>query len=142
MRSTVRSFAWPLLLAPLAAACGPTNVQLYEGDKLSADQVTVLWSNPHLDTTVDRQYTIPPAENAKLHRIELPPGNHAVEVRFHYPECGIKDAPPIALLLDGEAGHAYKPRIQIGQNAAGAPSCKARMFDVTSDGAGNKKDYY
>ena len=67
---------------------------------------------------------------------------HAVEVRFHYPECGIKDAPPIALLLDGEAGHAYKPRIQIGQNAAGAPSCKARMFDVTSDGAGNKKDYY
>src|SRR5205814_10473778 len=70
----------PLLLAALAlAGCGGVQrVQLYEGATLPDDQVTVLWSNPRLETEVDRLYKIPPGEIARLHRIELAPGNHAV----------------------------------------------------------------
>jgi hypothetical protein len=119
-------------------------VQLYEGAQLPNDQVTVLFSNPNFEISIDRQYGIPSADVPKLHRIELPPGNHAVEVR-----CLVKDDKgqvaalrPFALLLDGEAGHAYKPRVQFGRNATGDPTCKGRMFDITSEKAGEKVDYY
>ena len=121
---------------------GVQRVQLYEGAALPADQVTVLWSNPRLQIEVDRQYKLPPAENARLHRIELPPGTHAVEVRCLYQDANIKVSPVIALAMEGDAGHGYKPRVQFGRSESGQPSCKARMFDVTSEPGGEKADSY
>ena len=133
-----------LLLAPLVTSCGPKRVQLYEGAELPGDQVTVLFSNPHFEMTIDRQYGIPSADVPKLHRIELPPGNHAVEVR-----CLVKDDKgqvsamrPFALLLDGEAGHSYKPRVQFGRTPTGDPTCKGKIFDISSERGGEKSDYY
>jgi hypothetical protein len=131
------------LLAALAlAGCGGVQrVQLYEGAKLPDDQVTVLWSNPRLEIEVDRQYKIPSGEIARLHRIELPPGNHAVEVRCLYDDPNVKVSPVIALVIEGDAGKSYKPRVQFGRGAQGQPTCKARMFEVTEPG-GEKIDNY
>jgi hypothetical protein len=137
----------PILLAPLlvlvvAGCSGVQRVQLYDGAELPADQVTVLWSNPRLQIEVDRQYKLPVTENARLHRIELPPGNHAVEVRCLYQDAANTVSPVIALALEGDAGHSYKPRVQFGRSDSGQPTCKARMFDVTSEPRGQKADTY
>jgi hypothetical protein len=132
-----------LLLGLLLASCGGVQrVQLYEGPRLPDDQVTVLWTNPQLEVEVDRQYKVPAEEIARLHRVELPPGNHAVEVRCRYNDDKIKLSPTIALAVEGEAGHSYKPRVQFGRGTEGQPSCKARMFDVTSEPGGEKVDRY
>jgi hypothetical protein len=132
----------PLLVLLLPACGGVQRVQLYDGPQLPADQVTVLWSNPRLQVEVDRQYKLPVAENARLHRIELPPGNHAVEVRCLYQDAANTISPVIALAMDGDAGHSYKPRVQFGKSDSGQPTCKARMFDVTSETDGQKRDMY
>jgi hypothetical protein len=137
----MRSIA--LAIFVFAAGCGGVqHVQLYEGAKLPADQVTVLYTNPSLEVSVDRQYSVPSGELAKVHRLELPPGNHAVEVRCIYPEGPIKTSPQIALLLEGEAGHAYTARVQFGKNAEGVPSCKAKMFDITGQSGAEKVHNY
>jgi hypothetical protein len=126
-----------------AAGCGGVqHVQLYEGAKLPDDQVTVFYTNPELEVTVDRQYSVPEDEIAKIHRLELPPGNHAVEVKCRYPEGPIKLSPQISLLLDGEAGHAYTARVQFGKNAQGVPNCKAKMFDITGQSGAEKIHSY
>jgi hypothetical protein len=126
----------------LAACGGVQRVQLYDGPQLPPDQVTVLWSNPRLQIEIDRQYKLPMGENARLHRIELPPGNHAVEVRCLYQDAANTVSPVIALAMEGDASHSYKPRVQFGKSDSGQPTCKARMFDVTSDAAGAKADTY
>jgi len=144
MQSSARC---PLLLGGIItiaiASCGGAQlVQLYEGEKLPDDRVTVLWTNPQLEIEVDRQYKVPSGEIARLHRIELAPGNHAVEVQCRYQDEKIKVSPVIALAVEGEAGHSYKPRVQFGRGAEGQPKCKARMFDVTSEPGGQKIDLY
>jgi hypothetical protein len=141
-RTIARACALVLVPAALAACGGVQRVQLYEGAPLPEDQVTVLFSNPRLQIEVDRQYKLPVAENARLHRIELPPGNHAVEVRCLYQDDKGTVSPVIALALEGEAAHRYKPRVQFGRSDSGQPTCKARMFDVTGDPAGQKLDGY
>jgi hypothetical protein len=130
----------PLLF--LAACGGIQRVQLYDGPQLPPDQVTVLFSNPRLQIEVDRQYKLPVEENARLHRIELPPGNHAVEVRCLYQDAAHTVSPVIALALEGDAGHSYKPRVQFGKSDSGQPTCRARMFDVTGEAGGQKTDTY
>lgn len=151
----------PLLLAVLASGCGPKAVQLYDGPKLPDSEVIVLWSNPHLAINVDRSYDVPAEERAKLHRIELPPGHHAVEVRCFYtkdvpyhpakggeaapgeaPAQDFTESPTIALLLDGQAGRSYKPRVHFQRNAAGVPGCRVKLFDVTEESGGHKVHLY
>ncbi len=141
LRLLVLRSALPLAFA-LAGCGGVQRVQLYEGAALPPDQVTVLWSNPRLEIEVDRQYKLPSSENARLHRIELPPGTHAVEVRCLYQDANIKVSPVIALAMEGEPAHSYKPRVQFGRGESGQPSCKARMFDVTAEPGGEKVDSY
>jgi hypothetical protein len=130
------------LMLFMAACGGVQRVQLYEGAQLPDDQVTVLWTNPRLEIEVDRQYKVPAEQSTRLQRLELPPGNHAVEVRCLYQDDKNTVSPVIALVLDGEAGHSYKPRVQFGRAESGQPTCKARMFDITTDPAGQKVDSY
>jgi hypothetical protein len=138
VRTTFRCVS---LLALFAAGCGGAkHVQLYDGPKLPDDQVTVLWTNPSLLVEVDRQYKVPANEADQLHRIDLPPGNHAVEVRCRYDKDNI--SPVIALAMEGDAGHSYKPRAQMGKKPDGVPTCNARMFDVTAEKGGEKVDRY
>jgi hypothetical protein len=139
MRVQIRQLAWLLLLAP---ACAAQRVQLYEGEKLPDDQVTILYSNPHLEMGIDRQYNMPEGEVSKLHRIELPPGNHAVEVHCLYDDPKYKRSPLIPVLLDGEAGHVYKARVQYGKSDDGLPKCKVKIFDLTAESGGEKTDTY
>lgn len=138
MRKTVLALA--SLLA--TAGCGPKAVQLYEGPKLPNDQVQVLWTNPRLEMSVDRQYKVPADERETLHKLDVALGNHAVEVNCLYDDPNIKVSPTIALLLDGKPGHAYKPRVHFERNAAGVPGCKVKLFDVTEEPGGNKIDLY
>jgi hypothetical protein len=149
-----------LLLALLGGACGATNVQVYEGEKMSPDQVTVLYSNPHLSVSVDRQYTVP---SQKLHRLELPAGHHAVEVQCLYTDdvqyhpargrnkrnvdpsiAGQKftASPSFALVVEGQAGHKYKPRAHFEKDDAGVPGCHVKMFDITDESGGEKVHLY
>jgi hypothetical protein len=127
------------LLLALLPACAAKSVQLYEGPKLPDDQVTTLWTNPRLQIEVDRQYKHP-ADQKALHRIDLPPGSHAVEVRCLYDNGQV--SPVLALLMEGEAGHRYKPRVQFSRDEGGSPRCKAKVFDVTSEPDGHKIDLY
>jgi hypothetical protein len=129
-------------IVAVASCAGVQRVQLYEGEKLPDDQIAVLWTNPQLEIEVDRQYKVPAEESARLHRIELAPGTHAVEVRCRYQDEKIKLSPVIALAVEGEPGHGYKPRVQFGRGAEGQPKCKARMFDVTNQSGGQKIDLY
>jgi hypothetical protein len=143
MPLSLRFRGWLLVLAPLAVGCGGAQrVQLYEGARLPDDQVSVLWTNPRLEIEVDRQYKLSAADNSRLYRIELPPGNHAVEVRCLYPDEKVKVSPTIALLLDGQAGHSYKPRVQFSRGADGVPGCRTRMFDVTAEPSGHTIDLF
>src|SRR5687767_7542588 len=76
-----------IALLLLAAGCaGAEKVRLYEGPDLAADKVAVLWSNPHLKMDVDRDFSIADYKRSKLHRIEVVPGHHAVEVSCLYTE--------------------------------------------------------
>ncbi len=133
-----------LLIASLSGlgACGHQRVQLYEGAPLPVDRATVLWSNPHLDLTVDRQYTVPAEERSKLHRLELPAGHHTVEVRCLYQNEKYTMSPVIPLVIDGEATHLYKPRVRFERTAEGVPGCRVKIFDVTSQSGGQKIDSY
>lgn len=143
-----------------AAGCGPTKIQAYDGPQMPAEEVTVLWSNPHLEIDVDRRHSVKKDAAAKLHRIELPAGHHSVEVRCLYTddvkyhtnegegpaptatEAKFEMSPTIALVMDGEAGHAYKPRVHFQRNASGVPGCKVKMFDVTAEGGGGGDNFY
>jgi hypothetical protein len=132
-----------LLAFSFLAGCGGVQrVQLYEGAKLPDDQVTVLWSNPRLDMEIDRQYKLPAEERARLHRIELPAGNHAVEVRCLYQDEKNTVSPVMARALEGEAGHSYKARVSIGRSDTGQPTCNVKLFDVSSEPGGEKIDSY
>lgn len=149
------------LLSPLACA-GAQRVQLYDGPQLPAEQVGVLVNNPHLVLSVDRRFAIGPDHRKKRHRIEVDPGHHAVEVQCIYPndvpyhastgdgpvpalsEEGKKytSSPPIALMLDAEAGHVYKLRTHFTRNPQGIPGCRVKLFDVTSESGGDGVDLY
>jgi hypothetical protein len=147
-----------LLAAAGAGACGPKRVQLYEGPALAPDQVTLLYSNKHLDLNVDRTYTLPASDRGKLHLLEIPAGHHAVEVRCLYTDdvpyhavggggsapAGQKYtvSPPIALLLEGLPGHRYKPRARFERDGAGVPGCHVKMFDITNEPGGASQELY
>src|SRR5689334_13363957 len=91
-----------LLLGSLLAACGGVqSVQLYDGAKLPDAEVTVLLTNPRLEMDIDRQHKVTADERTKLHRLELPAGNHAVEVRCLYQDAQNTVSPVIALALEG-----------------------------------------
>lgn len=117
-------------------------VQLYDGPPLTQNETAVLWTNPHLEITIDRKYSVPAGEIAKLHRIELPREQHAVEVRCRYTGEKFAVSPTIALEMEGQPAHAYKPRVRFEHNAAGVPGCRVRMFDVTNEPGGQKIDFY
>lgn len=158
---TTTAVALTLLLGAAAGACGPELVQVYDGSKLPDDQVTFLYNNSHLDVTVDRRSSVEGDQRKKLHKLELQAGHHAVEVRCHYsddvpytakgggpapaPAAGGETytlSPVIALTIDGDAGHAYKPRAHFERNAEGVPGCHVKMFDVTAESGGEKQDLY
>jgi hypothetical protein len=129
---------------------------------LPEDQVAFLFTNPHLDLTVDRDFSAPASESKSLRRITVPPGHHAVEASCVYTDAvpyhaakGDGPAPaasaegakitkstPIAVVLEGEPGHKYKPRAHFFRNAEGIPGCRVRMVDVTNDSAGKDQDLY
>jgi hypothetical protein len=129
-------------------------VQGYTGAKLPDDQVTYLWSNPHLMMSVDRDYAIPEKDVKKLHKIELRAGHHAVEVRclytrdvtYHAKEgdppssTPVKESftasPVIAVVMSGDATRQYKPRVHFERNVDGVPGCRVKMFDVTEESGG------
>ena len=150
-------FLFPLLAL---AACGPKQVQLYEGPKLGEDEVTFLITNPHLKMVVDRQNAV--AEGGGLQKLELPRGHHVAEVRCIYspevtyhPAKGVdpatatgplkgdfKESPPIAVVMDGEVGHLYKPRVHFERHPGDLPGCRVKMFDITNESGGAKVDTY
>jgi hypothetical protein len=152
-----RRFVLALPLLTLAA-CGPKAVQLYDGPKLDESEVTYMITNPHLKMVVDRQNTI---EDQSLQKLELPKGHHVAEVRCIYtpdmtyhPAKGVdpnasgplkgdfKESPPIAVVMEGEPGHMYKPRAHYERHAGDLPGCRVRMFDVTNESGGHKVDFY
>ena len=149
-----------VLLAASLCGCGATNVQLYDGEKMPDDQVTVLYTNPHLRIGVDRQYTVP---KQSLHRLEMPAGHHAMEVQCLYGDdvqyhkargrnkrpsdpamAGqtFTESPKFALVVEGEAGHKYKPRVHFEKDEAGVPACHVKMFDITNEAGGEKNHFY
>ena len=90
-------------------------------------------------------------------------GNHAVEVQCLYsddvpyhpmkrkegapplekPKEKILVSPVFPVLLDGEAGHSYKPRVHFERDdASGVPGCHVHMVDVTNEPGGEKVDLY
>jgi hypothetical protein len=143
------------------ASCGHEAVKMYDGEQQSDDKIQVLWTNPHLVLSVDRQYTVPDDKRAKLMKIELPMGHHLVEARCLYtkdvlyhpagggpagppPESALKFtmSPIISLLVDGEPGHRHKPRVHFSVNEQGLPGCKVKLFDVTDESGGQNNDFY
>ena len=160
MRSGDSRILVVLSFLTLASACGPKQVQLYEGEKLGEDEVTFLVTNPHLKMIVDRQHSIEAGQG--LQKLELPKGHHVAEVQCIYspdvtyhPAKGVdpatatgpiksdfKESPPIAVVMDGEPGHLYKPRVHYERHAGDLPGCRVRMFDVTNDSGGAKVDTY
>jgi hypothetical protein len=155
-----------LAVAIALGGCGPKAVQLYDGPKLPDNEVIVLYSNPHLLMSVDRAFEITEAERGKLHKLEVSPGHHAIEVRcvysedikYHPPGKSVPkdvEAPPpppdapqythspiIALLLDGEPGHAFKARAHFTRNSQGIPGCRVKLFDITADGSSKDENLY
>jgi hypothetical protein len=163
----MRALHVPLLVitSALCLSCGPKRVQLYEG-QLSDEEITVVFTNPHLELAVDRQYKLTGDDRTKLQKLELPVGHHTVEVSCVYsddvtynpppdkapattaeeakpaPAEKITQSPVIVLVADGEAGHSYKPRVHFYRNAQGVPGCRVRMFDVTSESGGHSNHFY
>lgn len=163
MHTSDRKLPKLLVLVPilaLAPACGPKQVQLYDGEKLGDDETTFLLTNPHLKMNVDRQHQI--AAGSSLQKLELPKGHHVAEVNCIYapentyhPAKGVdpatatgpiktefKESPPIAVVMDGEPGHLYKPRVHFERHPGDLPGCRVKMFDVTNESGGAKVDLY
>lgn len=146
------------ILSATIGGCAAPTVQGYEGAKLPDDRVTFLWTNPHLDITVDRQYTVSEADRKRLQKVELRSGHHVAEVRCVYTDdvpYASKDgagsaardksytmSPVIALTFDGEPGHAYKPVAHFEVSAAGVPGCHVKVLDVTDQSGAEKTHLY
>lgn len=144
-----------LALALVTAGCGAPTLQAYDGPKLPDDKVTYLWTNPHLEIAVDRQFSINEADRGKLQRIELRAGHHVAEVSCIYsddvtwnPKPGVTGMPQrdkeytksgaIAVTMDGEPGHAYKLVARFELDANGTPGCRAKVIDITDDSGAAK----
>jgi hypothetical protein len=141
----------------LGAGCAAPTVQAYEGAKLPDDKVTYLWTNPHLDMSVDRSFTVTAEQRSTLQRIELRTGHHVAEVSCLYtddvtyqPKEGASaprdkaytQSPAIALTIDGEPGHSYKPVVHYELGANGVPGCHVKAIDVTDQSGAEKTHLY
>jgi hypothetical protein len=157
MRTLVRLSLALVGLATLG--CGPTNVRHYDGPELGPEQVTYLYTNPHLEIIIDRDFTHP-RDKKGLHRYELPAGHHAIDVKCLYTsdvsyrpvkgaegstkpvDTSYTESPVISLVMDGEPGQSYKPRVRFERDADGIPGCHVRMKNVTKENGGEKVHLY
>src|SRR5688572_21996079 len=128
-----------VVLALLAASCGPSVVRAYQGPELSPQQVATLWSNEHMSMSVDDQTVVPSNDVSTRRRIELAPGRRIVGVQCRFPDS-IESRPidggngrtiestrlsrPMTFALMAEAGHSYVPRAHFEVDEAGRPDCK------------------
>lgn len=156
LRTWASGFAFGFVsLTMLGCATAP--VQVYEGPKLSEDKVGYMWTNPHLQITVDRSYTVPPEKIATPYRLEVEVGHHAVEFRCIYtdkvpyhgpagamgkPDPQYTLSPLFALVLDPQPGQTFKPRVHFKVDAQGVPGCTVKLFDVTNDAKGASVHLY
>lgn len=154
--------ALALALTLTSLACGPAIVQMRGTEGLPDEQVAFMFSNPHLDLTVDREFTLLASDAKSLKRVTVPTGHHAVEASCIYssdvpyhaskgdgpappasPEgAKLTKSLPVAVVLEGEAGHAYKPRAHFFRDDKGTPGCRVHMVDVTAEPAGKAQDLY
>jgi hypothetical protein len=120
--------AQAILALVVVVGCGPTVVRTYSGPELGPGQSSSLWSNQHMNVSVDGKYTALLDEGARRRLFAMTPGHHVVrlsclftdDVEYRRVDGSRVGAPIIDRSLGGPG--------QVGFRAAGAPSQTSAML--------------